>query len=456
MKRGVVVERHRKYTIVLTRDGEFQKAEILDDDVSIGTEVNYQPIAKSRKSSIMSFRMVKPSVLAAAAACSLFLFVFPLYLFSENQTYAYVTIDINPSIELEIDEELRVKDLHALNDDAEHIMKNLEDFQNEPVETVIHKITKVNESTGNIQHGNHMIVGISYAEESKADADLMGHLEAYFTTNMEGWNVATLLIPEDIREVALEKEASMNEVMAAQLMDEDVESESMETLNEEDKEIINTFYRYEQKEKSDNTEEVGMREMLGPIKETLGRQASIPVGKIVNSEKKQLPGNSDQGAPDAEKSVAATAQTKPEQKGEQKQESHRTEAPPQRNNADNTSKAAENPNSKAPEQAEKEKQKSEQKAAKQPNGKANENGKQESGKGKGKGKEEPQHGPGNGKKHGKDNKDHKEKQNNHGNKHNEPNEHGKQMKNSQGPPHKDQKKNNKDQQKHKDHQHGKK
>mgnify|MGYP001159199971 CR=1 FL=1 len=43
MKKGIVMEKRRKYVIVLTADGFFEKGIASDPEAGIGEEISYQP-----------------------------------------------------------------------------------------------------------------------------------------------------------------------------------------------------------------------------------------------------------------------------------------------------------------------------------------------------------------------------------------------------------------------------
>lgn len=236
MKKGIVMERHRKYTILMTKDGSFVKGRVLSNQSEIGEEVVFRPIG-NRQVMLRKQRGIpwKVSLLAAA----ILLVVLPMYFLSNGEkTFAYVTVDINPSIEMQVDDQFEVQTIEAINDDGEEIIKALNEYEHHPIEEVIRKIINESEDHGFASEKN-MVVGISYLGEGISNS-VPNHLQNYLSTLQE-WRVATLVIPETIRELALEENTSMNEMMANQINDNEEMIEG-EPLDSNDKAIINSFF----------------------------------------------------------------------------------------------------------------------------------------------------------------------------------------------------------------------
>jgi len=120
MKRGVVMSIHKQYAVVMTADGQFLQAPI-QALTQIGEEVTFEE--EYRK------RVIQRPIYwyGSAAALILILFV-PLLFFMQRDSQsvvAYVSMDINPSVELGVDENEKVRELRALNEDGEVIIKGL-------------------------------------------------------------------------------------------------------------------------------------------------------------------------------------------------------------------------------------------------------------------------------------------------------------------------------------------
>ena len=252
MKKGIVMEKHRKYIIIMTREGAFHKAIPIDGAI-IGAEVSYKPLESEKKAKLHFFPGKKLNIQLLAMACVLFLLVLPIYfLMGSNKTYAYVNIDINPSIELEIDDELKVNSIRPLNDDAKIILKQLESYEHEKLKTVIKKIMDKTEQTGLINDDKNMLVGVSYTSDNKKKVSIVANLKRFLKNNAE-WEIAAFNVPAIIREKAKEKNKSMNEVMAATIIQKDNQEDRDESMNDKDKAIIQSFYNTDNDHSKKNT-----------------------------------------------------------------------------------------------------------------------------------------------------------------------------------------------------------
>ena len=239
MKKGIVLEHHRNYSIILTRDGSFEKVVVLEKNAAVGVEVSYKPY----KGQLFSLKRINVPIKTLSMVCIVLLLLLPLYfLVGKQKTYAYVTVDINPSIEMEIDKDFNVRHIKALNDDASIILKNMADTENENIETIIDKIINKSEHTGLTNDEKNMIVGISYTDAHSGQEEFFtGNLKNYLST-VPGWEIAAFIVPEKIREQAIDKDISMNKVMAREIMEKDSYSIKEARIDSNDKAIINSFY----------------------------------------------------------------------------------------------------------------------------------------------------------------------------------------------------------------------
>lgn len=240
MSKGIVMERHRTYSIVMTSDGGFHKVKPVKD-AGIGTEVSYEVLV-SKKKNIVYFQHHKPAKYIAIA-CVLILFVMPFYfLIGQSKTYAYVNLDINPSLEIELNKDLQVVSISPLNDDAETLVKQLSHYKDKKIEQVIEQIMNKSDTLGLTKSGKNVLVGVSYVDNK--DTAILDTVDAYFSTHKTAWGIATFKVPKEIREHALEKDISMNKAMADSL-DESADPAIKVTqtrVNDEEKELIHSFY----------------------------------------------------------------------------------------------------------------------------------------------------------------------------------------------------------------------
>lgn len=120
MKRGVVMSIHKQYAVVMTADGQFLQAPI-QGTTQIGEEVTFEEEFKKRV-------IQRPIYWYGSAAALILILFVPLLFFMQRDSQsvvAYVSMDINPSVELGVDENEKVRELRALNEDGEVIIKGL-------------------------------------------------------------------------------------------------------------------------------------------------------------------------------------------------------------------------------------------------------------------------------------------------------------------------------------------
>ncbi|GAA0595811.1 anti-sigma-I factor RsgI [Virgibacillus siamensis] len=239
MKKGIVMGKHRRYMIVMQNDGVFCKAPPMD--VSVGSEISFEPLpAKNRFDFYMKNRKI--SMKPVALLCVVLLLLVPVYFtMGVNKTYAYVSIDINPSIELEINEEMQVRSMTAVNEDGKKIVKELPEYKGKQLEKILALIMQKSEDSGLTENGKSMLLGVSYALD-KHELSVLDAVDSYFIENGEDWQVATFMVPKEIHKIADEKKLSMGEVMVSKMNDSDYTSNQSSWMNEEEKAIINSFY----------------------------------------------------------------------------------------------------------------------------------------------------------------------------------------------------------------------
>ncbi|WP_010529831.1 anti-sigma-I factor RsgI family protein [Lentibacillus jeotgali] len=245
MNKGIVMEKHRNYIIVMLKDGTFQKARPLEN-AGVGTEVSYQPY-KDKRPLVVHYISERPFKIAAIA-CVLLLLMPGYIMMDSDKTYAYVNITINPSVELQIDDHLNVKSIVPLNEDAETFEKQLNAYEGEQLTDVIEKLISESEKADLLRNGKNMLAGVSYVPDTH-QISVIEAIEDHFLKDGQGWEVVTMQIPKEVREQAQDKTESMNQLMAISLVesgfstgsDED-NSAAAPSVDEDDREILHSFY----------------------------------------------------------------------------------------------------------------------------------------------------------------------------------------------------------------------
>lgn len=253
MKKGIVMEIHRKYAILLSKNGNFEKGIILTEGAAIGDEVIFQPVYEKSGWKRCWEKSHKTVRLSAIFILALLLFGFPLYKtgISDTETHAYVAIDINPSLELELNEDLVVTDVNALNESACQLMEEVNSIKDEPITSVLASIVDESEDKG-FADRKTMIVGISYEDQDSKD-EVITEITPYIES-LPDWEVSTLIIPEEVRETAQNQDKSMNEIMALEMAnsgEDEIEQVNDTITDSEDESAIIDFFYGEQESDSE-------------------------------------------------------------------------------------------------------------------------------------------------------------------------------------------------------------
>ncbi|WP_082234775.1 anti-sigma factor domain-containing protein [Halobacillus massiliensis] len=369
MRKGIVMEQSKKFTIVMTSEGSFLKAKRLKN-AEIGMEVYFQ--AYEPGSMIGKFMLIH-RLKIATAVLALLLSMFPTYLWHEgNKAYALVNMDINPSVEMKVNEKMKVIDIQALNEDAEEMIASLEDWKKSSVSKVALQMIKFSRAEGLLNSEHQVLIGVSYLEGT-SDLDFSDQIESYLDERMQDILLASYTVPDTVRVQAEEEGFSVNEIMARKIenegdLDNNQSDQPSVSLEEDDKEIIQSFYN--ENDSTKDTEEQDEEEVEIPADTSrLEEPTAVPIpsppktaskeGKEAKpSQKKKHPNNSDKKEKATKPPSHADSQPKdnPEKKDKQK--------------------SAENKQKKAP------KEKSHKEKKEKPKGKENPKGKKEDSKGK--------------------------------------------------------------------------
>lgn len=121
MNKGIVMELSENSIIVMNPEGRFDKLPRGTRSCELGEEILYAPVKRR-------LRVPQMAIVSGLAAAIVLCFVMVSTLTGNvagNSVVAYVTIDINPSVEIGIDNNEVVRDLHGLNTDGENLIASL-------------------------------------------------------------------------------------------------------------------------------------------------------------------------------------------------------------------------------------------------------------------------------------------------------------------------------------------
>lgn len=329
MNKGVVLEKHKRFMIVMTNEGEFIKAK-LREDVDIGEEIPFSPIQVPKWSTIYQSKKYV-SVMAAAILLLVFL---PIYQFiSPDKAYGLVTVDINPSLEFTVNSNYDVIDAEGYNEDGRTIINGLKDqVIGQPLNVAVSLlITKGNE-LGYLSNENDIYISssLTLTEESWGES-----YERWMEAIQQNYevNFITINLDNEIFEAA--KELSISPTKFVFLRDAqeegiEIDVEQMKNRSIEDIEA-------DRGKKLDK--------LISP--------ESIKVNAPFKRGKPENPGNSDH------KKNNEKQQEKEEKREEQKEEKEKKNRGNGNNQGSNKSKDDEHPSNKKNENSNKQQNKKE-------------------------------------------------------------------------------------------------
>jgi hypothetical protein len=178
VKKGIIMEVHKRFLTILTPQGEFLRARNLKENYQIGQEIDFFPIEQRKISKRLSFSLFQPykGKLVVSTALALMLLMISILPFKQNNhVYAYLSIDINPSLELGVNKNCQVIELIPYNEDGEKIVSLLHDWKKKDIEDVTSEIMDVIQSQGYLKENHEVILSTVYVNTDKKDHN--NHIE---------------------------------------------------------------------------------------------------------------------------------------------------------------------------------------------------------------------------------------------------------------------------------------
>ncbi|NIK13083.1 anti-sigma-I factor RsgI family protein [Alkalibacillus almallahensis] len=223
--KGIVVERKKRYAIVMTAEGGFYKTKI-DSSYTIGEEVQFTPLnEQSGLWSILRSYVSSPQLKAAAAILLCLAIIYPLLSWTNgsSETYAYVNIDINPSFSFEVNDSYQIINAQGLNEDGSELLSEMGDLQGESLQEISTSIVTLSQEKGYLDVDRNILLGVNYASNQSNNNDtylesLSNDLATEFN---QDYDFAWFEVPDEIREQAEQEGTSMNILFASnQLMNQ--------------------------------------------------------------------------------------------------------------------------------------------------------------------------------------------------------------------------------------------
>ena len=184
MNKGKVIDIQEKYVIVMNDQMAYEKIEN-KNGLSIGKEIYYfeEDLYKERKQAVKKYFLV-------AAVIFMMLFIQPLLVAEE--AYGYISVDINPSIELQVNKNLEVLSLEAINTDAKEYVKK--EWIGKSAREVINLIIEETKSKGILnKERNFVLVSYYFNDENTSSEEVfVQSLDKLFNEKPHDYSVAVI------------------------------------------------------------------------------------------------------------------------------------------------------------------------------------------------------------------------------------------------------------------------
>lgn len=207
MNKGIVMELSESSIIVMNSEGRFDKLPRGTRSCELGEEILYSPVKRR-------LQVPQMAVVSALAAAIVVCFVLVTTLSGGvpgNSVVAYVTIDINPSVEIGIDNNEIVRDLHGLNTDGEDLIQALV-FEGKSLEDVTSDILDKAEQGALAKGEGDIIISSTVvgakttvsdeAIATKLKAQVNKHIEDSHPDQVKNYEVQAFAAPQEIRQEA--------------------------------------------------------------------------------------------------------------------------------------------------------------------------------------------------------------------------------------------------------------
>jgi hypothetical protein len=173
MRKGVILEINDLYLTLLTPEGEFLRARKLQQDYQVGEEIHFFPetLTVKEKKFIFSFLNSFRAKTIALAATFMLIMAGLLPAYEDGQVYAYMSIDVNPSIELAVNDDLKVLHIKGYNPEGEEILRELKDWKKKDAAFVAEMILDEIEEEGFFKEKHDVVIATVHTKKAKESVD---------------------------------------------------------------------------------------------------------------------------------------------------------------------------------------------------------------------------------------------------------------------------------------------
>ncbi|ESU32763.1 hypothetical protein G3A_09625 [Bacillus sp. 17376] len=173
MRKGVILEINDLYLTLLTPEGEFLRARKLQQDYQVGEEIHFFPETLTVKKKRFNLSFLNSFKARSTALAALFMIAMTALVpaYQDGQVYAYMSIDVNPSIELAVNDDLKVLRMTGYNPEGEKIIGELKDWKKKDAAVVAEMIIEEIKDEGFLKEKKDVVIATVHNGKSKESVD---------------------------------------------------------------------------------------------------------------------------------------------------------------------------------------------------------------------------------------------------------------------------------------------
>ncbi|WLR53723.1 anti-sigma factor domain-containing protein [Mesobacillus subterraneus] len=173
MRKGVILEINDFYLTLLTPEGEFLRARKLQQDYQVGEEIHFFPETLTVKKKRFNLSLLNSFKARSIALAAIFMLAMTALVpaYQNGQVYAYMSIDVNPSIELAVNDDLKVLRMKGYNPEGEEIIAELKDWKKKDAALVAEMIIEEIKDEGFFKQKNDVVISTVHNKKSKESVD---------------------------------------------------------------------------------------------------------------------------------------------------------------------------------------------------------------------------------------------------------------------------------------------
>ncbi|MDQ0879834.1 anti-sigma factor domain-containing protein [Peribacillus sp. V2I11] len=218
MKKGVILSVNKRFVTLLTPEGEFLKTKRQERVYEVGEEITFSPAKQKFTLAFSNFHssLKKTAVLSIASTFLILFSILPS--FFSSPVSAYMTIDVNPSIELELDNDLEVLKLTGLNEDGKLVIGQLKEWEGKDIKIVTNRIVKTTKKLGYLKGNKQIVVSTTLLKKNKElDKNLKEELKEISEDNVSKTRMKVIQATKNDRKQAREQGISTGKYLEKKL-----------------------------------------------------------------------------------------------------------------------------------------------------------------------------------------------------------------------------------------------